>query len=67
MPLLDAPRCEEIAGQLSEFLDGDLDPPAAARVAVHLARCEGCARLEDELARLVRALHARPPGRDRVH
>jgi anti-sigma factor RsiW len=67
-PALGALRCEEIADRLSEFLDGELDPAASARVALHLATCAGCAHLAVELDATIRALHRlprpsrRPPG-----
>jgi anti-sigma factor (TIGR02949 family) len=57
---LDVPRCEEIADRLSEFLDGELDEGAAARIAFHLATCAGCARLASELEATIRALHRLP-------
>jgi len=34
---------------LSRYLDGDLAPAAAARVAAHLAECPACVRLLDEM------------------
>lgn len=54
---LDVPGCEEIAEKLSDFLDGELEPAAAARFAVHLAGCPRCARLAVELDATIRALH----------
>ncbi len=56
---LDAPSCSEVSGRLSEFLDDELDPPSWARVVVHLAACEACARLAVDLAATVQALHSR--------
>lgn len=54
---LQTARCEDVAAHLSEFLDRELEPVAAADVARHLDRCPGCARLAGELARTIRALH----------
>jgi anti-sigma factor RsiW len=51
------PRCEDVANRLSEFLDGELDDSASARVRLHLGLCSGCARLAADLATLVAALH----------
>jgi anti-sigma factor RsiW len=65
---LDVPGCEEIAEKLSELLDGELEPAAAARFALHLAVCPGCARLAVELDATIHALHrlarrtSRPAG-----
>ncbi len=39
--------CQEVDDLLSEYLDGELGPRAAARVEVHLATCEGCAPAGD--------------------
>ncbi len=52
--------CEEIDDLLSEYLDGELEPRAVARVEVHLATCPGCARFLAELAATVAALHRLP-------
>lgn len=49
--------CQEVDDLLSEYLDGELGPRAAARVEVHLATCQGCARLAAELFATVAALH----------
>lgn len=58
--LLEAPRCEDVADRLSEYLDGELEEMARARVALHLAICRGCARFTAELAATVEALHHLP-------
>lgn len=57
---LDPSRCWWVADRLSELLDGELEPAAAAGVALHLAACPGCARLALELAATVEALHRLP-------
>ena len=51
-------RCEQVAGRLSEFLDGELGARPEACVRIHLAVCAGCARFAAELAATVEALHA---------
>lgn len=61
-------RCREIVDGLSEFLDGELDPPRAAGVALHLSTCPACAGLAAELVATIAALHRLPrresrPGR----
>lgn len=53
---LDLPRCDEISGRLSEFLDGELDEATRHRVEVHLATCTACAQLTAGLAATIRAL-----------
>jgi anti-sigma factor RsiW len=57
---LDMPRCEEIVDRLSEFIDGELDERATARVALHLAICSACAGFATELAATIEALHRLP-------
>ncbi len=65
IPLALSP-CAEVDDLLSQYLDGELGPSAAARVEVHLATCPGCARLAEELAAVVAALHRLPrPTRSR--
>jgi anti-sigma factor RsiW len=50
--------CDDIRERLSDYLDGELDPAAHARVALHLAACAACAKIALELAVVVGALHA---------
>lgn len=54
---LEFPPCEQVLDHLSEYLDAELDPHAASRVALHLALCAECARFASELAATVAALH----------
>jgi len=41
-PLPDDPDCHEVARVLQSFLDGELGPEDAEKVAAHLALCEPC-------------------------
>ena len=41
-PLPDDPDCHEVARVLQSFLDGELGPDDAEKVAAHLALCEPC-------------------------
>jgi len=53
--------------RLSEYVDEDLAPSERAACEAHLAGCEPCRELLDDLRRVqreVRALPARPPARD---
>ena len=53
--------------RLSAYLDEELSAPERAAVEAHLASCESCRALLDDLKRLVRrasALDDRPPQRD---
>lgn len=58
----DVPGCKEMPDRISELLDGELDGKSAARVALHLANCPGCARFALELDATIRALHRLPHG-----
>ena len=56
-------NCEDTAERLSAYLDGELEPQAAARLREHLAGCPQCgARLRDlgELDRALDALEGMP-------
>ncbi len=44
--------CEEMRLLVQADVDGELDAAEAARVAVHLDQCEGCAQLQEQLLAL---------------
>ncbi|GIW40589.1 MAG: hypothetical protein KatS3mg076_1166 [Candidatus Binatia bacterium] len=46
-------RCPRIARELTAFVEGQLAPRRARRVAAHLARCASCSREERSLRRTV--------------
>lgn len=53
--------------QLSDYLDGELDPPAHAAVEAHLASCGDCARVLNELRSVVltaQSMPSREPSAD---
>jgi hypothetical protein len=53
--------------ELSAYLDGELDEAARVRVEEHLAACDECRVVLDDLRQMVRrarALDDRPPARD---
>lgn len=56
----DNPGCEEVLDLLEPYLDGDLPPDEAARVAAHLERCPACAGERDLAAAVQRELRALP-------
>lgn len=53
--------CDELAEQLTAYLDDALDQPTRAGVRAHLSGCEGCARYLDQFRATVRALGEQPP------
>jgi len=50
-------RCEEIVELLGGYIEGALPPARAARVEAHLAGCEGCTALLDQLRATVTLLN----------
>jgi anti-sigma factor RsiW len=55
--------------RMSDYLDGDLDPHARARMEHHVAECVTCRRLLAGLTLIVDRLHRVPvaePGLDRA-
>jgi len=52
--------CRGLVELLTAYLDGQLDPPTARRLAEHLARCGGCERYLDQVRVTVRALRDLP-------
>ena len=54
-------RCGEVLAELSDYLDGDLDPARRAQVEAHLQGCEACERFGADLATAVHALRSAQP------
>ncbi len=46
--------CPEVVELLSGLIDGELPAPLRARVEVHLASCDGCSMILDELRETIR-------------
>ena len=51
-------RCRDTRAHLSEYLDGELDERAAARVRRHIRWCPNCGRMLANLSRTIGALRA---------
>jgi anti-sigma factor RsiW len=51
-------RCREVRAQMSDYLDGELDPRAASGVDRHLRWCPNCRRMLESLRRTVAGLRA---------
>jgi anti-sigma factor RsiW len=51
-------RCREVRAQMSDYLDGDLDPPAATAVERHTRWCPNCRRMLSNLSRTLGGLRA---------
>lgn len=48
--------CGQVLDRLSDYLDGDLPAPEAARMEEHLRGCDGCARFGGEFRGVVESL-----------
>lgn len=65
-------NCDQLAGLLSEFFDGDLSTEQSDAAIDHLATCEACRLTVDELegVRTLASDHGRlelpPESRDRI-
>lgn len=46
--------CREVVELLSDYLEGALDPTARAHVETHVAGCEGCTMVLDQLRETIR-------------
>ena len=55
--------CQDSKTGLSPYLDGELPRDDAAAIAAHLAQCEGCRLLLEELRLVGAALRAPPAQR----
>jgi anti-sigma factor RsiW len=51
-------RCREVRAEMSDYLDGDLAPEAAAGVERHTRWCPNCGRMLRNLRRTVAGLGA---------
>jgi anti-sigma factor RsiW len=51
-------RCREVRAQMSDYLDGELDPAAAAAVERHTRWCPNCRRILTNLTRTLGGLRA---------
>ena len=46
-------KCKEVIRELSEYLDGELDPTLAEEVMRHLEHCEDCGIVVDTTRRTI--------------
>jgi anti-sigma factor RsiW len=51
-------RCRQVRAQMSDYLDGELEPRAAAAVERHTRWCPNCRRMLRNLGRTVGGLRA---------
>jgi anti-sigma factor RsiW len=48
-----SPQCQELLGQLSDYIDGDLEARLCAEIEAHLAGCKDCQVLVDTTQKTV--------------
>jgi anti-sigma factor RsiW len=51
-------RCREVRAQMSDYLDGELEPVAAAGVERHTRWCPNCRHMLRNLRRTIQGLSA---------
>lgn len=51
-------RCREVRAQMSDYLDGELEPHAATGVARHACWCPNCRQMLNNLRRTIEGLAA---------
>ena len=54
--------CEDLLGQLSAYIDGDLDPELCHALETHVADCENCRTVVDTLSDTVHLYRTLPPA-----
>jgi anti-sigma factor RsiW len=54
------PLCADVVEQLTDYLDGALDPADVARIRGHLRGCAGCDTYLDQLRFTVRVVSTLP-------
>ena len=45
--------CEEVRKELSNFLDGEIDPQLRAQILQHLRHCRRCSVLADSIRKVI--------------
>ena len=57
------PGCQELLGDLSAYLDGELSPALCAEIEQHMAECENCRVVVDTMRKTVDLYRTMPqPG-----
>lgn len=54
--------CRELLGQLSEYIDGELEDALCAELEAHLAGCTNCRVMVDTLRKTITLYHAQAPA-----
>lgn len=54
--------CSQVLAQLSDFLDGELAPPARAAIEAHVQQCVRCAQFGGAVAAVLQGLRRQVGG-----
>ena len=54
--------CRELLGQLSDYIDGELEAALCAELEAHLAGCDNCRVMVDTLRKTITLYHAQAPS-----
>lgn len=54
--------CHELLGQLSDYVDGALDPELCRALEAHMAGCDNCRTVVDTLSETIHLYRALPPA-----
>ena len=63
-PLPTEPSCEQVGQVLQAYVDGELGPQDAERVAAHLVHCERCEIQREVIDDVVQAIQRQRPDLD---
>lgn len=54
-----SPQCKELLGQISDYIDGELEAALCAEIEAHLSSCHECQVLVDTTKKTVALYHRR--------
>jgi anti-sigma factor RsiW len=54
--------CRELLGQLSDYVDGELEAALCAELEAHLAECPDCRVMVDTVRRTITLYHTQGPA-----
>jgi len=63
------PKCRDFLGQLSDYIDGELEEELCAQIEQHIAGCDNCRIMIDTLRKTIILYKTQPQANvpDRVH
>jgi anti-sigma factor RsiW len=58
----DHSTCQDILGQISDYLDGELEVALCAELEAHLAGCPNCRVMVDTVRKTITLYHSQAPA-----